>query len=47
MSVPSMFLKYPRIVVLDVETTGFDFRQDEIIDFGAVVLEWSLPRPVF
>ncbi len=32
---------YPHIAVFDVETTGFDFQQDEIIDFGAVVLKPS------
>ncbi len=40
-SMPNAFTKYFQIVVFDVETTGFDYRQDEIIDFGAVVLEPS------
>ena len=30
---------YNRVIVFDLETTGFDFKQDDIIDFGAVVLK--------
>ncbi len=30
---------YHKILVFDVETTGLDYNQDEIIDFGAVLCE--------
>ena len=31
--------KYDRLVILDTETTGLDFRRDEIIEFSAVVID--------
>ena len=34
-----LFEKYDRIVLFDTETTGLDFRRDEIIEFSAIVLE--------
>ena len=31
--------KYDRLVIFDTETTGLDFRRDEIIEFSAVVID--------
>ena len=31
--------KYNRLVIFDTETTGLDFRRDEIIEFSAVVID--------
>jgi DNA polymerase-3 subunit epsilon len=31
--------KYDRLVLFDTETTGLDFRRDEIIEFSAVVID--------
>ncbi len=31
--------KYEKLVIFDTETTGLDFRRDEIIEFSAAVLE--------
>ena len=31
--------KYTRLVIFDTETTGLDFRRDEIIEFSAVVID--------
>ena len=39
MSFEKLFDKYDRLVLMDTETTGLDFRRDEIIEFSAVVLE--------
>ena len=35
----NFFDKYDRLVLFDTETTGLDYRRDEIIEFSAVVLE--------
>ena len=39
MAFEKLFDRYDRLVLLDTETTGLDFRRDEIIEFSAVVLE--------
>ena len=38
--------KYDRLVIFDTETTGLDFRRDEIIEFSAVVIDivGGMPR---
>ncbi len=36
---PNDFLKYNDVVVFDVETTGFDFNTNEIIEIGAIKLK--------
>ena len=35
----SLFEKYRRLVIFDTETTGLDFKRDQIIEFSAVVIE--------
>lgn len=37
-----MFEKYKQIIVFDVETTGLDYMNDQIIEFGALVLNNQL-----
>ena len=37
----SLFERYPKLVVLDTETTGLSFRRDEIIQFSAAVVEFQ------
>ena len=37
----SLFERYPKLVVLDTETTGLSFRRDEIIQFSAAVVEYQ------
>ena len=39
MAFETLFDKYDRLVLFDTETTGLDFRRDEIIEFAAVVVE--------
>ena len=39
MGLEKFFDKYDRLVLFDTETTGLDYRRDEIIEFSAVVLE--------
>lgn len=39
MAFEKLFRQYERLVLLDTETTGLDFRRDEIIEFSAVVVE--------
>ena len=39
MALERFFEKYDRLVLLDTETTGLDYRRDEIIEFSAVVVE--------
>lgn len=39
MALENFFDKYDRLVLFDTETTGLDYRRDEIIEFSAVVLE--------
>ena len=34
-----LFAKYDRLVLFDTETTGLDYRRDEVIEFAAVVVE--------
>ena len=34
-----LFEKYDRLVLFDTETTGLDYRRDEVIEFAAVVVE--------
>ena len=35
----ALFARYDRLVLFDTETTGLDFRRDEIIEFSAVVID--------
>ena len=35
----SLFDKYQRLVIFDTETTGLDYKKDQIIEFSAVVIE--------
>ena len=35
----SLFARYDRLVLFDTETTGLSFRDDQIIEFAAVVVE--------
>ena len=35
----SLFEKYQRLVIFDTETTGLDYKKDQIIEFSAVVIE--------
>ena len=35
----SLFAKYKRLVIFDTETTGLNFKKDQIIEFSAVVIE--------
>lgn len=35
----SLFSRYDRLVLFDTETTGLDYRRDEIISFAAVAVE--------
>ena len=35
----SLFEKYKRLVIFDTETTGLNFKKDQIIEFSAVVIE--------
>ena len=39
MALERFFEKYDRLVLIDTETTGLDYRRDEIIEFSAVVVE--------
>ena len=39
MAFETLFNQYDRLVLFDTETTGLDFRRDEIIEFAAVVVE--------
>ena len=39
MAFEKFFEKYDRLVLIDTETTGLDYRRDEIIEFSAVVVE--------
>ena len=39
MAFEKFFEKYDRLVLLDTETTGLDYRRDEIIEFSAVVVK--------
>lgn len=39
MAFEQFFEKYDRLVLIDTETTGLDYRRDEIIEFSAVVVE--------
>ena len=36
---PTLFEKYDRLVIFDTETTGLRYRNDQIIEFAAVVIE--------
>ena len=39
MALDKLFEKYRRMVIFDTETTGLSFKDDQIIEFAAVVLE--------
>ena len=39
MAFQSLFEKYHRLVIFDTETTGLDYKHDQIIEFSAVVIE--------
>ena len=39
MQLGTIIEKYNRLVIFDTETTGLDFRRDEIIEFSAVVID--------
>ena len=39
MAFKSLFQKYRRLVIFDTETTGLDYKKDQIIEFAAVVIE--------
>ena len=42
----ALFAKYDRLVLFDTETTGLDFKNDQIIEFAAVVVEQQGDRAV-
>ena len=39
MAFESLFQKYRRLVIFDTETTGLNYKTDQIIEFAAVVIE--------
>jgi len=37
----------PKILIIDIETTGLDPDKDKIIEFGAALCDWKTKKPVY
>ncbi len=37
----------PKILIIDIETTGLDADKDKIIEFGAALCDWKTKKPVY